>query len=144
MQLKQKEWIHKSLLHNYTSVSDEDGTPEDPSVGDDDGLVNDAIPVKLEPGEDDEDNDFVENLTAVFGHVYYDVNNNGEQDLGEPDIPNVSVLVTKSDASTVLVETDEFGDWFAGTLPGLTQAEVDETDPDFLAVVGAEYHVLPN
>jgi len=123
----------------YTSVSDEDATPEDPIVGDADGITNDEIPVKLNPGEDDEDNDFIENLTAIFGHVYYDVNNNGTQDLGEPDIPNVTVTVQQSDGSFVTTETDANGDWETGVLPGLTSAEVDETDPDFLAVVGSEF-----
>jgi len=32
---------------NYTSVSDEDTSPEDPVIGDNDGLVNDEIPVKV-------------------------------------------------------------------------------------------------
>jgi len=126
----------------YTSVSDEDGSPEDADISpaDNDGVVNDEIPVKVNPGEDDEDNDFIENLTAIFGHVYYDVNNNGIQDLGEPDIPNVDVLVALSDGiTTITVQTDQNGDWETGVTPGLTQATVDETDPDFLAVVGADY-----
>jgi len=123
----------------YTSVSDEDATPEDLVIGDADGIVNDAIPVKVEPGEDDADNNFVENLTAIFGHVYYDVNNNQVQDLGEPDLPNVTVTVTQSDNSVITVETDQNGDWLAPVIPGLTDAVVDETDPDFIAVVGDEY-----
>jgi len=45
-------------------VSDEDSSPEDPSIGDNDGLTNDEIPVKVEPGESDADNDFVETPDA--------------------------------------------------------------------------------
>jgi len=49
---------------NYGSVSDEDSTPEDPSIGDNDGITNDAIPVKVEPGESDDNNDFIETPDA--------------------------------------------------------------------------------
>jgi len=45
----------------------------------------------------------------------------------------------KSDNSVITTETDQDGDWLIGVLPGLTNAVVDETDADFVAIVGAEY-----
>jgi len=115
---------------SYLSVSDEDATPEDPSIGDDDGIVNDAIPVKVEPGEIDADNDFVEEIEAtLIGHVYYDNNNNGVQDAGEPDLEGIPVTVTQSDGVVLNLLTDADGNYETVIIPGLTQIDVDNTDP---------------
>jgi len=86
--------IEQAQPANYTSVSDEDGTPEDPSIGDDDGIVNDAIPVKVTPGEDDEDNDFVESPDAgtVSGTVF--------DDAGNP-LAGIVLTLEDGDAATV-------------------------------------------
>jgi len=111
----------------YSSVSDEDATPEDLVIGDADGTVNDEIPVKVTAGESDEDNDFIESLTAIFGHVYLDNNNNGIQDAGDVDLQGVDVTITQSDNTTITVTTDANGDWMSPVLPGLTSAQVVES-----------------
>ena len=72
---------------------------------------------------------------TVTGHLYVDTNGNGTQDVGEPDIPNVNVIVTNSLGAPQTVVTDASGNWTATVPPGSTTAEIDETDPDFVAVV---------
>ena len=56
------------------SVSDEDTTPEDANDGD--PTVDNTIEVTLDPGEDDENNDFVDELLGnIRGNVSEDTNN---------------------------------------------------------------------
>jgi gliding motility-associated-like protein len=58
----------------------------------------------------------------VGGHVYYDVNGNGSQEISEPNL--INRLITITDSSGVLVSeivTNDFGDWsyvsnFTGSL----------------------------
>ena len=48
----------------------------------------------------------------VGGHVYYDVNGNGSQEISEPNL--INRLITITDSSGVLVSeivTNTFGDW---------------------------------
>ncbi len=70
-------------------------------------------------------------LGVVAGHLYIDVNNNQTQDGIEPDISGVDVVVTDSLGNTRRVTTDSSGNWTASVSPGLTTANVDETDPQF-------------
>jgi len=73
----------------YLDVSDEDDTP-DPDGGND--PVDNEIPVTLSPGENDDDNNFVEKqLVSVGSTVFEDTNNNGTQDAGEPGILGINV-----------------------------------------------------
>ena len=51
--------------------------------------------------------------------------------LGEPDLANVDVIVTQSDGSMITATTDDNGDWSTPVLPGVTSADVDESDPDY-------------
>ena len=60
-----------------------------------------------------------------------DINGNGTQDSGEPDLANVDVIITDSNSNTQTVTTDANGNWTASVPPGSTSANVDETDPDF-------------
>ncbi|WP_317129898.1 SdrD B-like domain-containing protein, partial [Psychroflexus aestuariivivens] len=57
---------------------------------------------------------------TVTGRVYYDVNDNGNQDPGEPGIEGVGVLIVNitnnNNANTVF--TDENGDWSLTTVAG--------------------------
>ena len=69
----------------------------------------------------------------VFGHLYIDTNGNGVQDSGEPDLANVSVVVTDVNGNPQTVATDSGGNWTATVPPGDTTANVDETDPDYPA-----------
>ena len=68
---------------------------------------------------------------TVFGHLYLDTNGNGTQDTGEPDLPNVDVIVTSSTGITQTVATDANGDWTVDVPPGSTSADVDDTDPQY-------------
>ena len=67
----------------------------------------------------------------IFGHLYLDENGNGMQDSGEPDLPGVDVIITQSDGSMITLTTDGNGDWSSDVLPGVTSADVDETDPEY-------------
>jgi len=69
--------------------------------------------------------------TFLEGHVYFDSNNNGMQDAGEPNLANVDVVISQSDGSTVTATTDNNGDWITPVLAGLTAADVDETSAGF-------------
>ncbi|GHA12145.1 hypothetical protein GCM10008090_22520 [Arenicella chitinivorans] len=68
---------------------------------------------------------------TVIGHVYLDTNGNGVQDLGEPDLANLNVLVTDSEGNLQTVVTDANGDYTAIVPPGSTHVNIDESDPDY-------------
>ncbi|BCU77641.1 SdrD B-like domain-containing protein [Luteolibacter sp. LG18] len=72
-------------------------------------------------------------LGLVTGHLYVDVNNNGNQDAGEPNLSNIDVLVTNSLSQTQTVSTDAAGNWVASVPPGSTTAGIDNADPQFPA-----------
>ena len=77
------------------------------------------------------------NPATVTGHLYVDTNGNGTQQVGEPNIANVNVVITDSNGATQTVVTDANGNWTATVPPGNTSANIDETDPDYIAVVPA-------
>ncbi len=54
--------------------------------------------------------------SQVTGHVFLDANNNTVQDPGEPDIPNVDVVVTDPTGAVQRVSTDANGDYTASVL----------------------------
>ncbi len=90
--------------------------------------------VVITAGESHLDADFGFDLpTTVNGHLYIDVNGNGVQDSGEPNLANVNVVITDSNGAKQTVATDANGNWSAEVSPGSTTANVDETDPDFPA-----------
>ena len=68
---------------------------------------------------------------TVFGHLYIDTNGNGVQDGAEPDLADVDIVVTDVNGGTQTVSTDANGDWTATVPPGLTTADVDESDPQY-------------
>lgn len=70
---------------------------------------------------------------TVSGHLFRDVNGNGVQDEGEPNLPNVNVFVATSTGTVLTVVTDANGDWTASVPPGSTLIDIDENDPDFPA-----------
>ncbi|WP_304036270.1 gliding motility-associated C-terminal domain-containing protein [Mesonia mobilis] len=71
-------------------------------------------------------------IETLTGHVYYDVNGNGTQDVGEPDLPNISVQITTSNGGIIVVETNENGDWVVQVPTGNTVSLIDVNDPDFI------------
>jgi uncharacterized repeat protein (TIGR01451 family) len=70
---------------------------------------------------------------TVSGHVFYDLNGNAVQDAGEPNLPNVSVVITDAFGGQTTVSTDANGDYSAMVAIGSTTASVDLTDPDIPA-----------
>ncbi|MEI6653795.1 MAG: SdrD B-like domain-containing protein [Verrucomicrobiota bacterium] len=76
---------------------------------------------------------------TVTGHLYIDTSGNGTQDVGEPNLPNVDVVVTDSLGHSQTVTTDANGNWSVWVIAGSTTANVVETDPDFVAAVFAGY-----
>jgi protocatechuate 3,4-dioxygenase beta subunit len=68
---------------------------------------------------------------TVSGHLYIDTNGDGDQDLGEPDLADVNVIVTDVNGAIQTVVSDSNGDWTATVPPGSTTADVDETDPQY-------------
>ena len=71
-------------------------------------------------------------IETLTGHVYYDVNGNGQQDVGEPNLANINVEVTTSNGAVIVVETDENGNWQVNVPIGNTISLIDENDPDFI------------
>lgn len=68
---------------------------------------------------------------TLTGHVFLDLDGDGTQDAGEPNIPNVNVVVTDSLGATQTAVTDASGNYTVSVPPGSTSLNVDETDPDF-------------
>jgi uncharacterized repeat protein (TIGR01451 family) len=69
---------------------------------------------------------------TITGHVWLDLDNNQlDPGAGEPDIASVNVVITDVNGDVQVVTTDANGNWSAVVPPGLTRANVDETDPDF-------------
>ena len=67
----------------------------------------------------------------VIGRVYLDTNGNGVQDVNEPGIANLDIVVTDSLGNFQIVETDANGDYLAQVPPGVTQVNIDDNDPQF-------------
>jgi len=108
--------ITQEQPENFGSVSDEDGTPDDPALGDNDGVTNNEIPVKVNSDEFDEDNDFVE--TADNGSV---AGNVSDVD-GEP-LANVVITLSDGDPATTdpITATNMDGDYSFNNVEQLSQ-----------------------
>ncbi|MBT8113990.1 MAG: hypothetical protein KJP04_01325, partial [Arenicella sp.] len=76
-------------------------------------------------------NIFLLDAEYVTGHLYIDTNGNGSQDIGEPNLADVDVLITDRFGNEQTVATDANGDWIAAVPAGSTKADVDETDPQY-------------
>ena len=63
--------------------------------------------------------------------MYFDYNNNGDQDLGDANLPNVDVEITNVFGQTSIVETDTFGNWEITVPVGSTISNIDESDINF-------------
>ncbi|MFD0931389.1 SdrD B-like domain-containing protein [Psychroflexus salinarum] len=68
---------------------------------------------------------------TLLGHLYFDTNGNGTQDIGEPDMPNVDVEITDVFGNITILTSDADGDWSILVPSGVTKSEVIEDDPDF-------------
>ncbi len=124
-----------SALVGYMDVQDGDETPDGDAT---DGMfdMDDSIPVVLTPGENDEDNNFVEEVNLSIGSlVWNDVDNDGVKDPTEDGIANVLVSVFE-DADGNGLPDDINGDGVITAADAVgsdvTGSEVD-TDGDGLA-----------
>ena len=85
----------------------------------------------------DAGNDGYAYTALVCGNLYFDANGNGIQDSGEPDLPEVDVIITHSSGYSITVTTandpdgDMNGIWCATVTEGEIVIDVDETDPDY-------------
>ncbi len=69
---------------------------------------------------------------TATGHLYQDVNNNGTQDIGEPDLNNVQVTVQDKNSISSSTFTDVNGDWTLNNIePGNATYDVIEIGPYF-------------
>ncbi|MDX1972029.1 MAG: choice-of-anchor A family protein [Candidatus Sumerlaeia bacterium] len=66
----------------------------------------------------------------IAGNVFRDTDNNGVQDFGEPNLPNVDVTITTFDGVPFVIQTDENGEYNIGVPPGLTTVTVNSSDSD--------------
>ena len=113
-------------------IADVDETDADYPTGSTQTEGTDPTPVSVLSGENkDAGNDGFFIPAEVIGHLYLDENNNGTQDVGEPDLAGVDVIITDSKGNETTVTTNADGDWIAEVPAGVTSAKVDDTDPDF-------------
>ena len=59
--------------------------------------------------------------SAIAGRVYLDSNGNGTQDIGEPGIEDVTMLIINSNNTGQFATTNQDGDWLINVIPGTTQ-----------------------
>ena len=71
--------------------------------------------------------DGYEQQGQVTGHIYEDTNGNGTQDLGEPNLPGVQVVITDTFGVTQTAVTDGNGNYTATVPIGSTTADVVES-----------------
>jgi hypothetical protein len=86
--------------------------------------------------EDDDDTVVVTPLSngTVIGHLFLDTNGNGSQDPGEPNLPNIDVVLTDQFGGTYTVSSNANGDWTANNIPaGTVTVDVNNSDPDMPA-----------
>jgi len=101
--------VEETQPTGYVSVGAIPGTVD----GEEHGIAPDGdtiTEIELEGGEDSIRNDFAEVRPAsLSGHVFHDLNNNGEMDPGEPGIEHVRIQVDFTDTSGLgLVQIPRF------------------------------------
>lgn len=68
---------------------------------------------------------------TLSGHLYMDVNGNGDQDSGEPDLPNIDIEITDTFGGKTILSSDANGNWSIVVPAGNTISDILQTDPDF-------------
>ena len=64
---------------------------------------------------------------AISGHIYEDLDGDGTQDIGEPDLAGIDVVITDADSGVQTVTTNGTGDWVANVIVGNTIEDIDES-----------------
>jgi hypothetical protein len=118
-------------LGGYVSVADRDGgNPNNISLVLDfgpDGLPNTADDRMVKAGQDFEDHAVA---TGFIGdYVWWDINNNGQQDAGEPGIPGVTVELVQSNVVIATTTTDANGLYnFTGLTDGAYEVRIQAAE----------------
>jgi len=68
---------------------------------------------------------------SLTGHLYFDENGNGTQELSEADMPSVDVEITDVFGVVTTVVTDANGDWSIVLPQGDAISSIVRSDPDF-------------
>ncbi|MFN8439187.1 MAG: SdrD B-like domain-containing protein [Caldilineaceae bacterium] len=92
---------------------------------------NDTFSITLSAGTNNTSADFgYQQRGQVYGHLFEDINGNGVQDNGEPNLSGVSVIITNTLGVTQTVTTDSSGNYTATVPMGSTTVDVvDSTLP---------------
>ena len=73
---------------------------------------------------------FGEQSATLTGHLFFDIDGDGIQEPGEPNLPNISIIVTDSSGKPMTVVTDANGTYIVVVAPGSVTVTVVTTDPD--------------
>ena len=100
-------------LTNVVVIADDGTNGEDPTP---------------ENNTDTKDTPLIE-YGSIEVHVFWDANNNGQKDEGEPALENVNIIVTDGSGART-ISTDDVGNISVSAKPGTVTLQVDSTDPD--------------
>ena len=130
------DWTLNDIVYGNATVDVDESDADFPAnhnttatAGSDPSTVTVVVNTSTDAGNDG----YQPNSGTVTGHLFIDTNGNGSQDAGEPNLPNVDVVITDSTGATQTVSTDASGNYTASVPAGSTTVDVDETDPDFPA-----------
>ncbi|WP_293674768.1 SdrD B-like domain-containing protein [Thiolapillus sp.] len=130
------DWTLNDIVYGNATVDVDESDADFPAnhnttatAGSDPSTVTVVVNTSTDAGNDG----YQPNPGTVTGHLFIDTNGNGSQDAGEPNLPNVDVVITDSTGATQTVSTDASGNYTASVPAGSTTVDVDETDPDFPA-----------
>ncbi|WP_419613577.1 SdrD B-like domain-containing protein [Thiolapillus sp.] len=130
------DWTLNDIVYGNATVDVDESDADFPAnhnttatAGSDPSTVTVVVNTSTDAGNDG----YQPNPGTVTGHLFIDTNGNGNQDAGEPNLPNVDVVITDSTGATQTVSTDASGNYSATVPAGSTTVNVDETDPDFPA-----------
>jgi hypothetical protein len=97
-------------------------------------VANDIISgIVLTGGANGTDYRFGEQTATISGHLFLDMNGDGIQQPGEPNMQNVSIIVTDSTGKPQVIVTDSNGNYTVVVQPGQVTVQVDLSDPDIPA-----------
>jgi uncharacterized repeat protein (TIGR01451 family) len=101
---------------------------------------NNMTPVAAAAGSTTTGRDFLDVQTGtVGGKVYHDVDGNGSFGGSDTALANIDVIITDTFGVPQTVATNATGDWTASVPPGTTSVNVDQADPQFIAVFTTGY-----